>query len=214
MVQAYLPTGGSGSILITSRDPGSLHSLGMKGCKIQSFETADGRDFLLSLLNASHKCTPGCVYEAESLASELGGLPLGIKQMGGFLRESGCSISGLIEILKDKEQNKQMLADETGFARLGYSHTLASVWKISLSRLDKHAFNLLGFFSFLDPDGIHEQIIKCLQNSYADLPDLFPSCPNTVKYISPPKLSSYRAELMMVKKKLSVYPSASQIWTD
>lgn len=181
MIEAYLPKGGSGAILFTTRDPAFQQILGTKGCKVQSFETPEGRDFLLSLLEEAHKGTQGYMNDAESLVCELGGLPLGIKQMGGFLRESGCSIRNLLELLKDKEQNKQVLADVTGFTSLGYSHSLSTAWQISLSRLDQQTLSLLGFFSFLDPDGISEQIIKCLQDSLQDFPDLFPSCRNQLK---------------------------------
>lgn len=167
-------------MLITSRDPESQHGLANQGCKVQSFDRDEGREFLLNLLPGFDTSNQGHLETAADLTSQLGGLPLGLKQMAGFLRESGCSISDLSGILKDTEQNQKVFADTSGFAKLGYSHTLSTVWTISLSRLNKETLNILGFLSFLDPDGIPEQITKSLRDSRSDFPKLFPSGSNSV----------------------------------
>ena len=182
LLDGYLPALVSGSVLITSRDPAAQHDLAKNGCKVSSFSDNDGREFLLSLLPGFDSTDQGEFENAMDLTSQLGGLPLGLKQMAGFLRESGCSISELSDMVRDVEQDEKVFADVSGFAQLGYSNTLSTLWTISLSRLDKETLNLLTFLSFLDPDGISDHIVKSLQTSRCDFPHLFPSGLNAVRY--------------------------------
>ena len=180
LLDEYIPAGFSGSVLITSRDPESQHGLAKQGCKVRSFDKNEGRDFLLNLLPGVDVNNEAYVNSVSEITDHLGGLPLGLRQVAGFLRESGIGISDLSELLKDTKQNEQVFADTSGFARLGYGHTLSNVWTISLSKLDLETLNILGLLSFLDPDGIPETIMKSVQRLRPDLPTLFPSGPNTV----------------------------------
>ena len=180
LLHENLPVGSSGSVLFTSRDPESQYSLTNQGCKVRSFDKNEGRDFLLNLLPGVDVNNEAYVNSASEISDHLGGLPLGLKQVAGFLRKSGIGISDLSELLKDTEQDEQIFADTSGSAQLGYGHTLSNVWTISLSRLDLETRNFLGLLSFLDPDGIPETIMKSVQRSRSDLPTLFPSGPNIV----------------------------------
>lgn len=180
LLDEYVPAGSSGSVLITSRDPESQHGLAKQGCKVGSFDKTEGRDFILNLLPGVDVNDKAYVDKVSEITDQLGGLPLGLKQVAGFLRESGIDISELSELLNDTEQNAQIFADTSGFAKLGYGHTLSTVWTMSLSKLDSETLNILGLLSFLDPDGIPEIIMKSVQKSRVELPTLFPSGPNTV----------------------------------
>ena len=180
LLDEYVPAGSSGSVLITSRDPESQHGLAKQGCKVQSFDRIEGRDFLLNLLPGVDDNDKAYVDKVSEITDQLGGLPLGLKHVASFLRECGIGISELSELLNDTEQNAQVFADTSGFAKLGYGHTLSTVWSISLSKLDSETLNILGLLSFLDPDGIPEIILKSIQKSRVDLPTLLPSGPNTL----------------------------------
>ena len=96
------------------------------------------------------------------LTTQLGGLPLAIKQMGSFLRESSCSVTILLGLLKDTKQFQEISTNHAIPVDSEYGHTLASVWAISLSRLDATALSLLRVLSFLDADGISGSILNAL----------------------------------------------------
>ena len=59
-----------------------------------------------------------------------------------------------LNLLKDPTQFHEVSANHATFASMDYNHTLASVWAVSLSRLDVSALGLLRALSFHDPDRI------------------------------------------------------------
>ena len=177
-----MPNIGDGAILITSRDLESQYSLAIPGCKVECFDSMEAKEFLLNQLPATDLSDEGEIQAAERVISRLGGLPLGIKQMGNFLRESGCTFDALFDLLKDSDQYREIAADSTAFACMDYNHTLASVWAISLSRLDEPSLNLLRMFSFLDPDSISGSVITDLKSFASSLSRFFPIAASTAKY--------------------------------
>lgn len=167
--------------MITSRNPEIRYGLEIEGRKITSFDHADGKGFLLSLLPGVDKNETKNQTVAETLSEYLGGSVLGLKQMGGFMWETGCSIEDFLTSLRDKEQEKQIFEDTNASASLGYSHNLANAWRVSLSALDVTTMNLLLFFSFMDPDQIPEHITKALRDSCRSYPNLFPGATTNIK---------------------------------
>jgi hypothetical protein len=180
-LQDYMPAGGSGAVLITSRNPDSQHGLSISGLKVPCFDADEGSAFLFSMLPGVDGTEHNNRSAAISLTKKLGGSPLGLKQIGGFIRETGCGVEELLQLLTDKAQEKQIFEDSTGFASLGYSHNLSAAWKISLSRLDKLTLSLLIFFSVVDPDHIPETITTSLRSSIHKYEELFPNGNNNIK---------------------------------
>lgn len=76
--------------------------------------------------------------------------------------------------MNDKEQEREILQDATGFSSLGYSNALLPTFEFSLSRLDDSTRNLMGLLSFLDPDIIPGTLVKSLSTTCATYNDLFP----------------------------------------
>jgi hypothetical protein len=62
--------------------------------------------------------------------------------MVGFLRETLCSIEQLFDFLRDTEQYKEILGYATALSKFGYSHTLATAWKIPILELDSQTMRL------------------------------------------------------------------------
>ena len=158
----FLPTGGKGGVLITSRDPYLEYSFRCRSCKIECFESQEGKDFLMAQIP---RWTVEDSQEKDDivlLTTQLGGLPLAIKQMGSFLRESSCSVTILLDLLKATNHFQEISTNQAIPVDSEYEHTLASVWAVSLSRLDSTALNLLRVLSFLDADGISGFILTAL----------------------------------------------------
>lgn len=133
---------------------------------------------MLSLIPHATRDDPRVKMAAESLSEYLGGLALGLKQMGGFIRESGCDIEDLLTSLQDKEQEKQLFEDK------GANQNLANAWKVSLSALDSTTMNLLISFSFMDPDCVDDHIMKLLRTSCNQYPKLFPAATTNIRYFA------------------------------
>jgi hypothetical protein len=171
LLNDFIPRVGNGSVLITSRDPESQFGMAAEGLKIESFGSDEARSFLLAQLpsiGASEN-----VAVAKTLVTQLGGLPLGIKQMAAFMRETACSISTLLTMIDDVEQHRKIRAYEGAFTRLEYPNTLASALDVSLAGLDAPTFNLLALFSMLDPDGIQDTVTTHLSATFHQFLDIF-----------------------------------------
>ncbi|CAH0023367.1 unnamed protein product [Clonostachys rhizophaga] len=170
----YMPSSGNGSILVTSRDPESQFGMAGEGLKVEPFGIDDAQSFLLNRLPSVH-ASEETLSAAKVLVTQLGGLPLGIRQMAGFMRETGCSIRDLLVMIEDTEQHGKIRSYETSsFARLTYPSSLASALEVSLSKLDEPALNLLALFSTLDPDGIQDSVTKHLPVVFQRFPTSSP----------------------------------------
>lgn len=180
LLNDYLPTGRNGSILLTSRDPESQYELAHQGYKVECFDEDEGGGFILAMLPPVNGASNSVREAAKELSRQLGGLALGIKQLGGFIRETGISTDDLLELLNDKDEQRLLLEDQSGFSKLGYSHTVASLMELLLARLDTNSYNILGLFSFLDPDHIPAALVRALEAAFADYTDLFPKKGNRI----------------------------------
>lgn len=79
------PGNACGSVLLTSRDFNSAHSLASAGFNLQPFDDSVGADVLLQYIGRD-KVAPADMAEAESINHALGGLPLALDQVAGFIR--------------------------------------------------------------------------------------------------------------------------------
>lgn len=147
------PTNGRGSVLITTRDSGSGYSLTGGGCQVLPFDIDLGSEVLLNLLalksdSLDHRDHAAAISEA------LGGLPLALNQIGGFIRQRRMALHDFLPLY---ERNSVKIdARKTGIS--DYDHSTSTVWQMSLARLSGNARQLLNIFSFLQPDGIDEAI--------------------------------------------------------
>lgn len=165
-IKHFWPTSGHGSVLVTSRSPALKYSITNSGDMVQCFQNEEGARFLMAMLPGVHESQLG---EAQEISKQLGGLALGIKQMGSFMRESSCSMGEFLDLIRNKQQQGFLFEDDLEFMALDYDHNLATAWDISLSRLDDTASGLLGFLSLLDPDAVTESLVNDLIHGSAEM---------------------------------------------
>ena len=174
IVTDFWPNSGSGSVLVTSRNPESQFTLTKCGMKIEPFKRSEAKDFLFNMLpgvdpsNATHS------KDAEAICTTLDGLALALKQMAAFTRETGCSLGKLSQFLKDKRQQMKLFKDDTGFPKVDYDYTVAIAWDTSFSRLTAEQMNILGCLCFLDPDAIQKVVADGLSSACVTNQTLFP----------------------------------------
>lgn len=142
-----------GSVLLTSRDFNAASSLASHGLDLQPFDADTGALILLQLLGIE---APSDVQKSEGrkIASLLGGLPLALDQIAGFITQRKMRLQDFLPMY---ERNSAKIdARNHGFS--DYPHTLATVFDMNLSNLSGSAVHLLNLLGFLEPDTIANSI--------------------------------------------------------
>ena len=148
------PANGQRSILLTTRDPSACYIPATAGFHVKPFEDDVGSEVLLNLVgldahSASNKA------DARPIISALGGLPLALNQIGGFITQRKLRLT---EFLPLYERNSARInARKPGIG--GYDRTLSTIWEISTSKLSSDSQKLLHLLPFFSPDSIHETIL-------------------------------------------------------
>lgn len=151
----YWPVGGSGSLLITSRNPlaSAAHSTKAPSIDLEPFSTTEGALFLRQLTNITDTEEE---LQSERIAECLGGLPLAITQMAGIIRWQDLSYSEFLERYEDESELAELHNLSIGQQSQHYDQTIASVW--AFDALGEEAQMLLKITSLLDADRIQEHI--------------------------------------------------------
>ena len=122
--------------------------------QVESFNDTEGSDILLKLthLDSQSKANQDL---AKTIAHTLGGLPLALSQIGGFINQRKIPLKDFLPLYQ--RNARKIDAKKTGIT--DYEHSLSTVWEMSLSRLDGPAYLLQSLLTFLDPDKIHEIVL-------------------------------------------------------
>jgi predicted ATPase len=152
VVLAVWPSSTRGSILITTRSSSIASKRTSNILHLKSFIPEAGETALSTLagLPAEAKAE---VAALSTICQLLGGLPLAIVQISQFIRERGYNYEEFLK-LYEKSATKIHARGETPQE---YSHTLSTVWAMSLEKLTPEAEHLLSLLAFFDPDLIFER---------------------------------------------------------
>ena len=150
----YWPQG-SGSVLITSRDPiaKSLFSTRASGLDLNPLSDEDGA-YLLKTLTEMDNEGPDTV--ARQISHILGGLPLAIVQMASVIRRQQLDLTEFLELYQDCTEHPEFHGKRFDSGVRIYPHSISTVW--AFERLNSEARVFLELMSFLDPDCIQEDI--------------------------------------------------------
>lgn len=154
VLRAVWPGNSNGSVIITSRDFNAAHSPASAGYHVQPFDDFIGSKVLLKLigldptLEINHS-------KATEISQALGGLPLAINQIGGFIIQRKLPLQDFLP-LYERNSNK-INSKKTGLS--DYEHTISTVWELALSNIGGDSYNLLGLLAFFEPDAIHEKVL-------------------------------------------------------
>jgi len=169
-LEAYLPPGRGGNILITSRNS-AMRSLTSPENSLEVTEMEEN-DALELLLKASCLNIFSMEFQAEAfmIVKELFYLPLAIDQAGAYIASGATTIGDYLA--KYSEHRKTLLShsDFTGASK--YNRTVYETWELSYKEIqkrakseDSHKMNaansailLLKLFPFFHHEGIGEDI--------------------------------------------------------
>lgn len=151
----YWPQG-SGSILVTSRDPlaKSIFTRRPSGLDLGPLSQQEGLS-LFNHLTAMSNDSEG--ETARQISDALGGIPLAISQMAGIIRRQDLTLSEFFELYTDHEEHASLYDTKFDINLATYRHSLSTVW--AFGKRKPQAQQLLELISFLDPDVIGEDLL-------------------------------------------------------
>lgn len=144
-----------GSILITTRDFGVATSSAAQYIQVGVLDEEAGSQMLLRATGASIPPPPHDVDDAKAISRALGGLPLALTQIGGFISQRRMRLKDFLPLY---ERNRARI-DAGKPAGTDHEHTLSTVWDISFAKLSEDSTSLLRILALLEPDGISEDIL-------------------------------------------------------
>ena len=148
------PGSAPGSILVTSRDFTAGFSPAAAGLSIQPFDDANGSAAFLELLGQTNPSQTS-IDLAREITHKLGGLPLALRQISGFIVKQRLSLKDFLPLY---ERNAAKIHTK-GTGPSDYQHTLSTVWSLALGQLTGNASSLQKLLTFFDPDRIDETIL-------------------------------------------------------
>ena len=153
-IQPYLPIG-PGHVLITSRDQVWRQSAAV--IEVDTWLPEESAEFLRKRLGRKK---PEDERAGAVVAQVLGHLPLALEQAAAFMEQNGTPYLEYARLLSERGSK---LLGSGGPAGLGYDHTVATTWKVTLEsiRLEHPAsVELLQLCAFLAPEAIPENLFR------------------------------------------------------
>ncbi|PGH05348.1 hypothetical protein AJ79_06817 [Helicocarpus griseus UAMH5409] len=157
LTQAW-PGSAPGSILLTSRDFTAAFSPASAGLAVQPFDDAVGSVAFLELLNQPNSTGPNLEL-AREITHRLGGLPLALRQIAGFIVKQRLPLSNFLSLY---ERNSAKIHTKKA-GPSDYQHTISTVWRLSFGQLSGNSILLLKLLAFFDPDRVDEAILQSFQ---------------------------------------------------
>ncbi|GAA3389133.1 tetratricopeptide repeat protein [Cryptosporangium minutisporangium] len=148
VVRPWLPAG-AGHVLITSRDRSWQRTA--TTLDIDLFTREESTSYLLRI--AGTPSDSGTRAAADSLAAELGDLPLALAQAAAYVETHGLSIGGYLALYREQAGAGRLLAERIE----DYPHRVATTWLIHYTALaadQPAALELLSLCAWLETDNV------------------------------------------------------------
>lgn len=148
-VRRFFPTGGTGKILVTSRNSEWARAAGT--LEVEVFTREESKKFL------KMRAPKVSDSEADRLADTLGDLPLAIEQAAAWRVETGMSVDEYLRLFEDKRI--ELLDDRPS---PDYAVNVGAAWNVSLDKLAEEnlaALQLLQLCAFLAPEPISRELL-------------------------------------------------------
>ncbi|MBF0186288.1 MAG: tetratricopeptide repeat protein [Magnetococcales bacterium] len=152
-IRNYLVSSDQGHTIITSRYSawrGVAESL-----NVTTFDRQDSIAYLQK--RTGQESEEG----ADDLAAALGDLPLALAQAAAYMEESGLDYEAYLELFQNHQGHLLKVSPPVNEG--GYSHTVATTWDISFTKLAETspaAPELISLLAYFAPDAIPKEIIS------------------------------------------------------
>ncbi|KAI0536690.1 P-loop containing nucleoside triphosphate hydrolase protein [Xylaria digitata] len=135
------------------------------------FDNVDAPDIDLSLfwppcshseiiIHSTKTHSENAVQTARRISTELGGLPLLISRIAGYVEGTKAPLDRILNNLQQPSGFKRIWAnDSTTSINSQHKESMAKVWKLALNALNPEALQILRITAMLSPDGVHEDLL-------------------------------------------------------
>lgn len=157
-LETYLPTEtkSRGSVIVTTQRPKSRQiTKEFYNIELQSFHEELGAKLLFKYLERDPADETEKALACETSAI-VGGLPLAIATIGGYINESESSVEEFLDIMK---RSSNAWDDTQHTKTKHYEKTLGTVFDIALKELPTGTRSLIDILAFLNPNSIPEGIL-------------------------------------------------------
>jgi tetratricopeptide (TPR) repeat protein/transcriptional regulator with XRE-family HTH domain len=164
MVGEFLPRGGRGDILLTTRAMATGQHI--EGIEIEKMGYEDGMSLLLhsaKLIRDDTKLSSiaSPLYEQARMIYELvDGLPLALSQVAAYIEENAIDLGDYLVLFQ--AYPSLLLRRGSELSRSDYSHSVATTWALSFEKIERTsavAADVLRLCAFLQQDKISEQLL-------------------------------------------------------
>ncbi|KIX09848.1 uncharacterized protein Z518_00929 [Rhinocladiella mackenziei CBS 650.93] len=149
-VEAYLPRCIYGTILITTQHK-QLAKQATYALPVKPMDRIVGARLLLSHLPG--QATTEQKEIARLICDELGGLPIAIAHVAGFIREL-TGLHGFLDMFKERANSSAIFDLPAPTTVATYEKRLGLVWDFALNQVSSDSLTLLHILSMLSPDGV------------------------------------------------------------
>jgi tetratricopeptide (TPR) repeat protein len=164
MAREFIPPGNNGHVLLTTRAWAS--GTVARRLDIEEMGTEEGALFVLRRAKYIAEDAPldeaaeADRATAKEITAQLDGLPLALDQAGAYIEETGCGLSGYLELYRSHTLE---LLRHRGALSSDHPNPVGTTWVLSFENIAKAnaaAAELLRFCAFLHPDGIPEEVFS------------------------------------------------------
>lgn len=155
VLSPYKDIANCGAVLITSRDPlsKSAYSPSARDIELNPFDYIDAGRLLQQIAHVSDHDD-----EARQIGAKLGGLPIGIAQMGSLIRWKCLSFAEFLGIYESRLDETEVIESNAHSLRETARGTVSTIWAIE--KMSEEARYLLEIIAFLNPDRIQSSLLS------------------------------------------------------
>ncbi|KAH7028080.1 uncharacterized protein B0I36DRAFT_146973 [Microdochium trichocladiopsis] len=155
-----------GSVLITTRTalfPLVHRYQNQHAIELQPWPPEHGRQFLMTSIHPKLKKHDVHAHEdfpyAEQVLKVVGGLPLAISMIVGYVKVSRTTLADFLEMWEEKEQQNRRKKRNVDIGETDIDSTIDSLWTIGIREVRMNSRRLLDIMSFLDPERIQKALL-------------------------------------------------------
>ncbi|KAF6836762.1 transcriptional xre family [Colletotrichum plurivorum] len=155
----YWPPCSHGCIIITTQRRSVLHRTTSE-IHLDTFEEDKGAELLLGVVESSSKMHPENFQLAKDISTELGGLPLLLSHVAGYVASTKTPLASVLFSLRRPTHFKRIWGyDSATSTNFQYGEPMAKVWRLALDSLKPEALRTLQIIAMLNPDEVYEDIL-------------------------------------------------------
>ena len=171
LLDHYLPVDLSkthGSVLVTTQDE-EIAKLGSSSVFLQPFNNDEAVAMLLDRIDGNISSDDSNQKSAQKISALVGGLPVALANVAGYINYTQCSLSELHEMFRES-QNQHISVTSDGDTMpealqqgsLTYQETMAIMEYLTLRELPTDCQDLLYILAFVNCEFVQENILRAV----------------------------------------------------